>query len=553
MLKNLTIKAQLIFLAIFMSFLVITIGVMGLRNMARSNETLSRVHKDRVVLLKNVKDISDIYVVKVTETLNNALGKNISMQQASLELEEYNQKIESFWLKFVVPAKKAASNEDEIEIIDSLDRQMKRVDRALRQLNVLFLAENFEAVKSYIPKTLLPLLEPVTISLSKIMDQELKRIKNEFEMADEMYVEQRKISGAYVGIGVFLTAIISFMLVRTISGSLKELSGQLERIASGQADLTQRIKVTRNDEVGEASVNFNRFMNNLMTLVKRVQRSGEDVNSSSGAIASTSKRLSETITNFGSSINNAGERASKISSTSQGLVDTVADVVEVATSTSELATAGQSDLTRMEETMSQMEAASMEISSRLAIISEKAANITNVVTTITKIADQTNLLSLNASIEAEKAGEYGLGFAVVAREIRRLADQVALATLDIEQMVKEMKAAVSAGVMEMDKFSEEVHRDVKDVRNISSQLAQIIDQVQTLLPSFELVNKGVQEQAEGAQEISTSMSQLSSDVEHTMDSIEETTIVAKRLNDAAEGLQKEVAGFQVDEDSKQDT
>ncbi len=111
--------------------------------------------------------------------------------------------------------------------------------------------------------------------------------------------------------------------------------------------------------------------------------------------------------------------------------------------------------------MHHMKEASQSISGRLKTIYEKAENITTVVTTITKIAEQTNLLSLNAAIEAEKAGEYGLGFTVVAREIRRLADQTAVATLDIEQMVKEMQTAVSTGVMEMDKFIAEVEQKRK--------------------------------------------------------------------------------------------
>src|SRR5207302_1442110 len=83
------------------------------------------------------------------------------------------------------------------------------------------------------------------------------------------------------------------------------------------------------------------------------------------------------------------------------------------------------------------------ITGKLAVLNEKTTNINSVVTTITKVADQTNLLSLNAAIEAEKAGEYGLGFAVVAMEIRRLADQTAVATYDIEKMVKEMQSAES--------------------------------------------------------------------------------------------------------------
>ena len=132
--------------------------------------------------------------------------------------------------------------------------------------------------------------------------------------------------------------------------------------------------------------------------------------------------------------------------------------------------------------MRQVTEASGVISAKLAVLNEKAGNINQVVTTITKVADQTNLLSLNAAIEAEKAGEYGRGFAVVATEIRRLADQTAVATCDIEQMVKEMQTAVSAGVMGMDKFSEEVRRGAQDVQQIGTQLGSIIQQVQALTP-----------------------------------------------------------------------
>src|SRR5579863_4568239 len=120
----------------------------------------------------------------------------------------------------------------------------------------------------------------------------------------------------------------------------------------------------------------------------------------------------------------------------------------------------------MENTMRQIMDASGSVSAKLAVLNEKTSNI-NSVTTITKVADQTNLLSLNAAIEAEKAGEYGLGFAVVAMEIRRLADQTAVATYDIEKMVKEMHSAVAAGVMGMDKFSDEVRRGVAEVRQVS--------------------------------------------------------------------------------------
>jgi len=162
-------------------------------------------------------------------------------------------------------------------------------------------------------------------------------------------------------------------------------------------------------------------------------------------------------------------------------------VASMSQDTAGFASKGQTDLSRMGEAMGSMETASKSISGRLEAINEKAENITNVVTTITKVADQTNLLSLNAAIEAEKAGEYGRGFNVVAREIRRLADQTAVATLDIDQMVKEMQSAVSAGVMEMDKFIAEVNQSAEDVGRISIQLAGSLSRFKPCRPVLRML------------------------------------------------------------------
>src|SRR6185369_2057585 len=172
-------------------------------------------------------------------------------------------------------------------------------------------------------------------------------------------------------------------------------------------------------------------------------------------------------------------------------------------------------LTRMEGTMGHISAAAASINAKLAVLNEKAGNINQVVVTIVKVADQTNLLSLNAAIEAEKAGEYGRGFAVVATEIRRLADQTAVATYDIEQTVKEIQSAVAASVMGMDKFSEEVRRGLQEVQKVGEQLSQIIQQVQEVAPRVEAVNEGMQAQATGAEQITQALTQLTEAAQQT--------------------------------------
>jgi methyl-accepting chemotaxis protein WspA len=284
----------------------------------------------------------------------------------------------------------------------------------------------------------------------------------------------------------------------------------------------------------------------LNSLVGQVQRSGILVSSSSTELAATVKQQETTMTAQVASTNKVVKSVEVISHVASELVDTMQQVASMSQETAGFATRGQEDLSRMQATMQNMENASKSISGRLETINEKAENITNVVDTITKVADQTNLLSLNAAIEAEKAGEYGRGFQVVAREIRRLADQTAVATLDIEQMVQEMQSAVSAGVMEMDKFITEVKHNAEDVGKISAQLTRIIEQVQTLSPSFEGVNVAMGHQSENAQEINTAMVNLSEELTQTLDSLRETYSAIEQLNEAARGLQDEVSHFKAD-------
>jgi methyl-accepting chemotaxis protein WspA len=222
------------------------------------------------------------------------------------------------------------------------------------------------------------------------------------------------------------------------------------------------------------------------------------------------------------------------------------DVATVAEGTASLAVSGQAGLSQMEETMGQVMEAAGSINAKLAVLNEKAGNINQVVTTIAKVADQTNLLSLNAAIEAEKAGEYGRGFAAVAAEIRRLADQTAVATYDIEQMVKEIQSAVSAGVMGMDKFSEQVRRGMHDVQEVGGQLSQIIQQVQALVPRIETVNEGMQAQATGAGQISEALLQLTEAAQQTVESLSQSTMAIDELNHVSGNLRSGVSRFKLE-------
>jgi methyl-accepting chemotaxis protein WspA len=297
------------------------------------------------------------------------------------------------------------------------------------------------------------------------------------------------------------------------------------------------------DETGDMMVSFQDMTETLGKLIGQVQRSGIQVTTSGTEIAASAKQLESTVAEQAAATQEVSASSSEISATSRDLLRTMSGVGEAVGGAAAQAESGQSELSEMETAMRQLVKATGSISSRLGVISDRANKISTVVTTINKISDQTALLSLNAAIEAEKAGELGKGFSVVAREISRLADQTAVATQDIEGVVKEMQSAVSSGVMEMDKFSEEVRRRVEEVNSIATALGRMIEKVQALGPEFETVKQGMNAQTEAAQQINDAMQQLAETASLTKSTLTEFQKATGQLTSAVQGLQGEVSRF----------
>ncbi|MBV8567622.1 MAG: methyl-accepting chemotaxis protein [Methylobacteriaceae bacterium] len=338
-----------------------------------------------------------------------------------------------------------------------------------------------------------------------------------------------------------LAILSGFYLLRAVTQPLGWLTSVMDGMRQG--DFTRR--VNRRDEFGTLGEGFNRMADELAGLFSQVQKSGMQVGASMTQIAATAKQQQATATEIAATTTQIGATSKEISATSKELVRTMTEVSTVAEQTATLAGSGQSGLSHMEETMHNVMEAAGTVNSKLTVLNEKAGNINQVVTTITKVADQTNLLSLNAAIEAEKAGEYGRGFAVVASEIRRLADQTAVATYDIEQTIKEIQSAVSAGVMAMDKFSEQVRRGMQDVEDVGAQLSQIIQQVQALAPRFETVNEGMHAQATGAEQITEALLQLTEAAQQTVESLRQSSLTIDELNQVSGALRSSVSRVKV--------
>ena len=317
----------------------------------------------------------------------------------------------------------------------------------------------------------------------------------------------------------------------------------VSKAASG--DLTGNVTVSGDDAIGRMGDGLKTMVENLRQLLNNIQKAGIQVTTSATEIAASAKQQEATGVEQAQTSVEILSTTKEMSANTSQLLKTMEDATRVADFTTNATADAQDNLQRMDQTMQNMVSATDSINAKLAALSEKASNINSVLTTITKVADQTNILSLNAAIEAEKAGDAGRGFSVVATEIRRLADQTSVSTWDIEQMLKEMQSAVSASVMGMDKFSEEIRRSVGEVRQVGEQLSSVMDQVQKLAPQFDVVLQGMQAQAVGASQISETMMQLSDATQQTVESLKATSEAVHQLQYAAGDLQSSVATFSV--------
>jgi methyl-accepting chemotaxis protein WspA len=342
------------------------------------------------------------------------------------------------------------------------------------------------------------------------------------EITNNYAINQGKFAGAnelMLGILVLATAlsiaisIILSLLINLVRKNqrekllaLPESISERNFIRSGEKSLHNRTDISDRDESRQLLDNFEVMTDRLSSLIVQMQTSAMQITSYSREIVTARNQLESPGMEDLQSNYQVVQIAEKIAFNCEQVSQTIDEVTEIYQDMANTVTNGKENLASVEENMHQLAHYTNSISSRMGTITEQSHNISRVVTTISQVADRANLLSLNAAIETEKAGAYGAGFAAIVREIRQLADQTALATLDIEIMVKDMQNVVSNEVTEIEKFSQELSQSLKEVHNVSQQLAAIISQIQHLTPRFQVVSQGMANQTQAASQINQAIS-----------------------------------------------
>ncbi|TAG94801.1 MAG: methyl-accepting chemotaxis protein [Oscillatoriales cyanobacterium] len=566
MFKNLSMQARLIFAFMFMGLLVLIVAVVGLSGSSRLSKHIDSLASNSVPSISALWKINEGQT-QIESSERGLLDINLNKDGRQAEIDRMDnawKQIQEGFEQYEATPKSDAEQKVYKDFLDKWDAWKKAHEEFLRRnlqferLGVFNLFENSagnagSAIAAYkeLDKQVQVNRQPFTDATNKLlevlkMNQDLTAETERVSAKDVSQVGFWAFVAIMIGPGTALLFGIFFSntIAKPLGAKIAGVVDIAQKISAG--DLTSQISLAdAEDEVGQLQNAFYTMNKDLNALVNRIQKSGNQITSSADQITASGRNLEATVSEQVASTNEVSATAHQIAATSRQLVTTMEQVVAMAEQTTVAAGNSQDNLNHIDAVMRQLLAATQVISSKLEIMDKRANNISRVVTTITVVADQTNLLSLNAALEAERAGEYGAGFAVVAREIRRLADQTAVATLEIEQMIKEMQSAVSTGVTEMDKFTKSVVHSVEEVGRISEQVAQVIQQVQGLTPRFEQVSQSVDEQSQGAQQISEAMEHLSQASQQTAGSLRETNHALEELDEATHSLKTEIARFKV--------
>ncbi|MGN8004890.1 methyl-accepting chemotaxis protein [Acidovorax sp. 22279] len=508
------ISTRLAGLLAALCLLVLLVGVAGLYGMGNSNAGLKSVYDDRVVPLKQIKVVADMYAVNVVDTAHKVRDGTLTPAQGLQSVADARKAIDANWKAYLatqlVP--------EETQLVERFKPLQAKADAATDVLAGHFKSGDVAALTAFAAKEMYPAIDPLQEVLGQLMQVQLDRAKAEYDSAAASYQTIRALAVTAVVAGIVLAVLMGGAMIRQISRALGDAVQITDAVAQG--DLTVAIHARGKDEIAQLLSGLTAMRDNLAHVVSGVRGNAQGVASASAEIASGNNDLSIRTEQQASALQETAASMEELSSTVKQNADNARQANQLAMSASTVAGQGGDVVAEVVTTMKG--------------INDSSKKIADIISVIDGIAFQTNILALNAAVEAARAGEQGRGFAVVAGEVRNLAQRSA-------EAAKEIKSLITASV-------ERVEQGTQLVDKAGTTMTEVVGAIRRVTDIMGEISAASSEQSTGVSQVGEAVTQMDQVTQQNAALVEEMAAAASSLSHQAQALVGAVAVFKLTAD-----
>ena len=508
------ISTRLAGLLAALCLLVLLVGMAGLYGMGNSNAGLKTVYDDRVVPLKQIKVVADMYAVNVVDTAHKVRDGALTPAQGLQSVADARKAIDLNWKAYLatqlVP--------EETQLVERFKPLQAKADAATDVLAGHFKSGDVAALTAFAAKEMYPAIDPLQEVLGQLMQVQLDRAKAEYDSAAASFQTIRALAVTAVVAGIALAVLMGGAMIRQISRALGDAVRISDAVAQG--DLTVAIHARGKDEIAHLLSGLTTMRDNLAHVVSGVRSNAQGVASASAEIASGNNDLSIRTEQQASALQETAASMEELSSTVKQNADNARQANQLAMSASTVAGQGGDVVAEVVTTMKG--------------INDSSKKIADIISVIDGIAFQTNILALNAAVEAARAGEQGRGFAVVAGEVRNLAQRSA-------EAAKEIKSLITASV-------ERVEQGSQLVDKAGTTMTEVVGAIRRVTDIMGEISAASSEQSTGVSQVGEAVTQMDQVTQQNAALVEEMAAAASSLSHQAQALVGAVAVFKLTAD-----
>jgi methyl-accepting chemotaxis protein len=509
------------------------IAVLGVHSMSQTTDNVNEKNVQRIAVLNN---ISALYAVNIIDAVNKAHVGLITREEALRSVSDAQVNAAAQWSKYL----RHPMSSVEHSFSASVKELMKSVDDVLSDIKIE-LSTNNSSLESAVHR-LYGKVDPLSNAIAKIVDYQLRTSDKHVLYLHDLSTELMSVLLAISSLTFVSFSLMGWWISSGIITPLSNLRVALSRLRKEQ-DLTVVVPITREDEIGLVANDLNEMVSYFKKLIKDMHGIAENLSTGADELNAlgmiTAKKMAL--------------QCLETEQNAAAMNEMSATVNEIAKNTNDAAIAARHAETkaedgqlRVKDTIRHMCLLSNKLSETSKVLQSLATeseNINQVMGVIRSIAEQTNLLALNAAIEAARAGEQGRGFAVVADEVRVLAQRTQKSTGEIEATVNRLQSNTNLAVESMEQGISEVERTNTLILNCGSSLANIVRAIEELNSLNVQVASAAEEQSKVTAEMNRSMVNISDIVAHTSESTRDVSLKYQSLDNMAKLIKKQVEHF----------